>query len=325
MKILGIETSCDETAAAVVEDGTRILSNQIASQVEIHARYGGIVPEVASRQHLLSVIPVIKQAITEAGVRWKDLSGIAVTVGPGLAGSLLVGVNVAKAIALSRGLPLIGVNHLEAHIYANWLGDDSIDFPVVCLIVSGGHSDLVLMKGHGDYVVLGRTRDDAAGEAFDKAARILGLGYPGGPAIERASKEGTASIPLPRAWLKDSHDFSFSGVKTALLRLVEAGKVSSVADAAASFQAAVIEVLVTKTVAVARGRRVKKVLLSGGVASNGLLREQLIKHSPLPVLVPPPVLCTDNAAMTAACGYYRLRAGGADSLDLDVVPSLKLT
>jgi N6-L-threonylcarbamoyladenine synthase len=324
MKILGIETSCDETAAAVVEDGTRILSNQIASQVELHARYGGIVPEVASRQHLLSVIPVIKRAITEAGISWKELAGIAVTVGPGLAGSLLVGVNVAKAIALSQGLPLIGVNHLEAHIYANWLGDGSVDFPVVCLIVSGGHSDLVLMKGHGDYVALGRTRDDAAGEAFDKAARILGLGYPGGPAIERAAREGTASIQLPRAWLKGSHDFSFSGVKTALLRLVEAGKVPSAADAAASFQAAVIEVLVAKTVAVARGRRVKKILLSGGVASNGRLREQLIKHSPIPVLVPPPVLCTDNAAMVAACGYYRLRAGGADGLDLDVAPSLKL-
>jgi len=324
MKVLGIETSCDETAAAVVEDGTRILSNQIASQVEIHARYGGIVPEVASRQHLLSIIPVVERAITEAGVSWKDLSGIAVTVGPGLAGSLLVGVNVAKAIALSRGLPLIGVNHLEAHIYANWLGENSIDFPVVCLIVSGGHSDLVLMKGHGDYLVLGRTRDDAAGEAFDKAARILGLGYPGGPAIEKASRQGTASIPLPRAWLKGSHDFSFSGVKTALLRLVEAGKVSSVADAAASFQAAVIEVLVTKTVVVARERRAKKVLLSGGVASNGLLREQLIKHSPLTVMVPPPILCTDNAVMIAACGYYRLRAGRTDGLDLDVTPSLKL-
>jgi len=324
MKILGIETSCDETAAAVVEDGTRILSNQIASQVEIHARYGGIVPEVASRQHLLSVIPVIERAMTEAGVSWKELSGIAVTVGPGLAGSLLVGVNVAKAIALSRGLPLIGVNHLEAHIYANWLGENSIDFPVVCLIVSGGHSDMVLMKGHGDYIVLGRTRDDAAGEAFDKAARILGLGYPGGPAIEEASRQGTASIQLPRAWLKGSHDFSFSGVKTALLRLVEAGKVSSVADAAASFQAAVVEVLVTKTVAVARERRVKKVLLSGGVASNSSLREQLVKHSPFPVLVPPPILCTDNAAMVAACGYYRLRAGRTDGLDLDVVPSLKL-
>jgi len=324
MKILGIETSCDETAAAVVEDGTGILSNQIASQVEIHARYGGIVPEVASRQHLLSVIPVIERAMTEAGVSWEDLSGIAVTVGPGLAGSLLVGVNVAKAIALSRGLPIIGVNHLEAHIYANWLGGNSIDFPVVCLIVSGGHSDLVLMNGHGDYVVLGRTRDDAAGEAFDKAARILGLGYPGGPAIERAAREGMASISLPRAWLKGSDDFSFSGVKTALLRLVEAGKVLSVADAAASFQAAVIEVLVTKTVAVARGRRVKKVLLSGGVASNSSLREQLVKHSPLPVLVPPPILCADNAAMIAACGYYRLQAGSADGLDLDVVPSLRL-
>jgi N6-L-threonylcarbamoyladenine synthase len=324
MKILGIETSCDETAAAVVEDGTRILSNQIASQVEIHARYGGVVPEVASRQHLLSVIPVIERAMAEAGVSWENLSGIAVTVGPGLAGSLLVGVNVAKAITLSRGLPLIGVNHLEAHIYANWLGGNSIDFPVVCLIVSGGHSDLVLMKGHGDYLVLGRTRDDAAGEAFDKAARILGLGYPGGPAIEKASKEGTASIQLPRAWLKGSHDFSFSGVKTALLRLVEAGKVPSVADGAASFQAAVVEVLVTKTVSAARERRVKKIMLSGGVASNSSLREQLVKHSPLPVLIPPPVLCTDNAAMVAACGYYHLRAGRTDGLDLDVVPSLKI-
>ena len=184
MKILGIETSCDETAAAVVEDGTRILSNQIASQVEIHARYGGIVPEVASRQHILSIIPVIERAMAEARVTWSDLAGIAVTIGPGLAGSLLVGVNVAKAIALACGLPLTGINHLEGHIYANWLVDHSIHFPVVCLIVSGGHSDLVLMRGHGDYLVLGRTRDDAAGEALDKAARILSLGYPGGPAIE---------------------------------------------------------------------------------------------------------------------------------------------
>ncbi len=324
MKILGIETSCDETAAAVVEDGARILSNQIASQVEIHARYGGVVPEVASRQHLLSVIPVIEIAMNEAGVSWEDLSGIAVTVGPGLAGSLLVGINVAKAIALSQGLPLIGVNHLEAHIYANWLECNSIDFPVVCLIVSGGHSDLVLMKGHGDYLVLGRTRDDAAGEAFDKAARILGLGYPGGPAIEKVSKEGAASTQLPRAWLKGSHDFSFSGVKTALLRLVEAGKVLSVADGAASFQVAVVEVLVTKTLDAAREQRARKVLLSGGVASNELLREQFMKHSPLPVLVPPPVLCTDNAAMVAACGYYRLRSGRTNGLDLDVFPSLKI-
>jgi len=324
LKILGIETSCDETAAAVVEDGTIVLSNQIASQVEIHARYGGIVPEVASRQHILSIIPILEQAMAQAEATWKDISGVAVTIGPGLAGSLLVGVNVAKAIALAHGLPITGVNHLEGHIYANWLGNHSIDFPVVCLIVSGGHSDLVLMRGHGDYVVLGRTRDDAAGEAFDKAARILDLGYPGGPAIERAAKGGVASIQLPRAWLKGSSDFSFSGVKTALLRLVEAGKVSSVADGAASFQEAVIDVLVTKTVAVAKERRVKQILLAGGVAANGLLRKRLVENSPLSVLVPQPVLCTDNAAMIAACGYYRFKAGKTSGLDLDVVPGLKL-
>ncbi len=334
MKTLGIETSCDETAAAVVEDGVRILSNQIASQVEIHARYGGVVPEVASRQHILAIIPIIEQAMAEAKATWSDLEGIAVTIGPGLAGSLLVGVNVAKAIALARGLPITGVNHLEGHIYANWLIDRSIEFPLVCLIVSGGHSDLVLMKGHGDYVVLGRTRDDAAGEAFDKAARILELGYPGGPAIEQAARAGTASIQLPRAWLKGTSDFSFSGIKTALLRLVEAGKVSfstnqgselpTVADAAASFQEAVIDVLVTKTVAVAKEHRVKQILLAGGVASNERLRQRLVKNSPLPVLIPPPVLCTDNAAMIAACGYSRFRAGKTDGLDLDVIPGLKL-
>ena len=326
MKILGVETSCDETAAAVVEDGARILSNQIASQVEIHARYGGIVPEVASRQHILAIIPIIEQAMAEAKATWSDLDGIAVTIGPGLAGSLLVGVNVAKAIALARGLPITGVNHLEGHIYANWLTSSGVvpQFPLVCLIVSGGHSDLVLMGGHGDYVLLGRTRDDAAGEAFDKAARILGLGYPGGPAIEQAARGSTATIQLPRAWLKGTNDFSFSGVKTALLRLVEGGKVSSVADAAASFQEAVIDVLVTKTVGVAKERRVRQILLAGGVASNGALRQRLVDISPIPVLVPEPVLCTDNAAMVAACGYFRFKVGKVDGLDLDVVPSLKL-
>ena len=327
MKVLGIETSCDETAAAVVEDGVRILSNQIASQVEIHARYGGIVPEVASRQHVLAIIPIVDQAMAEAEVNWSDLDGIAVTIGPGLAGSLLVGVNVAKGVALARGLPVTGVNHLEGHIYANWLIDRDAGaplFPSVCLIVSGGHSDLVLMRGHGDYVVVGRTRDDAAGEAFDKAARILGLGYPGGPAIEQAAKGGAASIELPRAWLKQTNDFSFSGVKTALLRLMEGGKISSPADAAASFQEAVIDVLVTKTVAVAKEYWVKQILLAGGVASNGLLRNRLTENSPIPVLVPEPILCTDNAAMIAACGYYRFQAGKIDGLDLDVVPSLKL-
>jgi len=328
MKILGIETSCDETAAAVVEDGVRILSNQIASQVEIHARYGGIVPEVASRQHILSIIPIVKQAMAEARVNWSDLDGVAVTIGPGLAGSLLVGVNVAKAIALARGLPITGVNHLEGHIYANWLINRDTElaplFPLVCLIVSGGHSDLALMREHGDYVVVGRTRDDAAGEAFDKAARILGLGYPGGPAIEQAAKSGTASLQLPRAWLKGTSDFSFSGVKTALLRLVEGGRISSPADAAASFQEAVIDVLVTKTVVVAKEHRVKQILLAGGVASNELLRNWLVENSPIPVLVPEPILCTDNAAMIAACGYYRFQAGKVDGLDLDVIPSLRL-
>jgi N6-L-threonylcarbamoyladenine synthase len=273
--------------------------------------------------------------MAEAEVSWDDLDGIAVTIGPGLAGSLLVGVSVAKAIALARGLPITGVNHLEGHIYANWLSDyrpddeESIDFspvfPLLCLIVSGGHSDLVLMRGHGDYIALGRTRDDAAGEAFDKAARILGLGYPGGPAIERAARGAAGiSVQLPRAWLGGNSDFSFSGVKTALLRLVEGGKAPSQVVAAAGFQQAVVEVLVTKTVAAAREQRVKQILLAGGVASNELLRHRLVKDSPIPVLVPEPVLCTDNAAMIAACGYFRFKAGKIDGLDLDVVPSLRL-
>ena len=324
MKVLGIETSCDETAAAVVEDGVRILSNQIASQVEIHARYGGIVPEVASRQHILAIVPIVEQAMTKAKATWSDLDGIAVTIGPGLAGSLLVGVNTAKAITLAHRLPITGVNHLEGHIYANWLDNFAPLFPVVCLIVSGGHSDLVLMRGHGDYLILGRTQDDAAGEAFDKAARILDLGYPGGPAIEQAAKNGTASLQLPRAWLGGSSNFSFSGVKTALLRLVEGGRASSPTDAAASFQEAVIDVLATKTISAAKQYRAKQILLSGGVASNTLLRQRITTNSPIPVIVPEPALCTDNAAMIAACGYYRFQAGKVNGLDLDVVPSLKL-
>jgi N6-L-threonylcarbamoyladenine synthase len=324
MKILGIETSCDETAAAVVEDGAKITSNEIASQIEIHARYGGVVPEVASRQHILTIIPILEQAMAKAKVGWHDLDGIAVTMGPGLAGSLLVGVSVAKALALAQQLPLTGVNHLEAHIYANWLSGNHPLFPLICLIVSGGHSDLVLMKDHLDYVLLGRTRDDAAGEAFDKAARILGLGYPGGPAIEKAARNGIASIKLPRAWLKGTNDFSFSGLKTALLRLAEGDKVSTVANAAASFQEAVIEVLVTKTIATAKEHRVKQILLAGGVASNSLLRQRLKENSPIPVLVPEPILCTDNAAMVAASGYYQFQAGKTSGLDLDVVPNLKI-
>jgi len=327
-KILGIETSCDETAAAIVEDGSRIISDVVTSQIDIHARYGGVVPEVASRQHLLTIIPVVSQAMTE--VSWKDIDGIAVTYGPGLAGSLLVGVNLAKAIALAQKLPLIGVNHLEAHIYANWLDSSPTDeksrvkFPCLCLVVSGGHSDLILMKGHGQFEKLGRTRDDAAGEAFDKAARILDLGYPGGPAIEQAGCYGIPCLPLPRAWLKESHDFSFSGLKTALWHLVHKGGGGSVADVAASFQLAIVDVLVSKTIEAARQLKVEQILLSGGVAANKTLTQHFLTHSPVPVLIPPPNLCTDNAAMVAACGYYHFQAGKISGYDLDVVPSLSL-
>ena len=327
MKILGIETSCDETAAAVVEDGSRTISNVVASQIDIHARYGGVVPEVASRQHLLTIIPVISQAMTE--VSWQDINGIAVTFGPGLAGSLLVGVNVAKAIALAKKLPVIGINHLEAHIYANCLDSSpasqkgSVKFPCLCLIVSGGHSDLVLMMGHGQYKRLGRTLDDAAGEAFDKAARILGLGYPGGPAIEQAAHSGIPSLTLPRAWLKETYDFSFSGLKTALWHLVQKGDFS-VADVAASFQLAVVDVLVTKTIEAAKQLKVEQILLSGGVAANKTLTQHFLANSPVPVLIPPSHLCTDNAAMVAACGYYHIQAGEVSGYDLDVVPSLSL-
>lgn len=325
MKVLGIETSCDETAAAVVEDGQRIVSNVVASQMGIHARYGGVVPEVASRQHLISIIPVISEALR--GIKWDDIDGIAVTFGPGLVGSLLIGVSVAKAIALAKNLPIVGINHLEAHVYANWLcwpqvGERiEVEFPCLCLIVSGGHSDLVLMKGHGQFQRLGGTRDDAAGEAFDKAARILGLGYPGGPAIEQASRHGSPCLPLPRAWLKDSYDFSFSGLKTALWHLVRKGDIS-VVDAAASFQEAVVDVLAGKTIEAARQFKVNQILLSGGVAANQALRQRFVAKSPVPVVVPPPHLCTDNAAMVAACGYYHFQAGRKNGYDLDVVPSL---
>ena len=326
MRVLGIETSCDETAAAVVEDGTRILSNEVSSQVEIHARYGGIVPEVASRQHILAIIPVIEQAMTEARTGWSDIDGIAVTAGPGLAGSLLIGVNTAKAISMSRNIPLTGVNHLEGHIYANWISQNSTvpEFPLLSLIVSGGHSDLVLMKGHGNYEVIGRTRDDAAGEAFDKAARILGLGYPGGPAIQKAAESGTPSIDLPRSWIRGTSDFSFSGIKTALLRLEENNLIENKMDAAASFQEAIAEVLVTKTIDAAEEHGVKQIILAGGVAANRPLRERLVRQSILPVLIPEIGLCTDNAAMIAACGFFRFKAGKIDGLSLDVSPGLKL-
>lgn len=342
MNVLGIESSCDETAAAVVADGRRVLSNVIASQVDIHAAYGGVVPEVASRQHLLWIIPIIEQGLSEAGAKWIDIDAVAVTKGPGLAGSLLVGLNAGKALAFAKGLPLIGVNHIEGHIYANWLIGREPEFPLLCLVVSGGHSDLILMTDHGEYQLLGRTRDDAAGEAFDKVARIIGLGYPGGPAIQKAAGEGEPSkIRLPRAWLRNSYDFSFSGLKTAVLRLVErlqaegkeltvcatggqTDKALSVCDVAASFEKAVVDVLVEKTRRAAAAYGVKMVLLAGGVASNAELRQRMAEELGITVQFPPPRLCTDNAAMIASCGYFRLKAGYRDDLDLDVWPNLKL-
>ena len=343
MNVLGIESSCDETSAAVVRDGASVLSNVIASQVEIHARFGGIVPEVASRQHLLQITAIIGRALDEAGAGWEDIDAVAVTAGPGLAGALLVGVNAAKAIALGRALPIVGVNHLEAHIYANWLAPDGTAaqppaFPLVCLIASGGHTDLVLMRGHGDYEVLGRTRDDAAGEAFDKAARILGLGYPGGPLVQRVAEEAQQPSPLPRAWLKGSHDFSFSGLKTAVLHLAQEkglypptetdgdtpARRRAVADVAAGFQEAVVDVLVEKTVEAASQHGAQHVLLAGGVAANTPLRERLARRAPAPLSIPPLVLCTDNAAMVAACGFYQLRRGVRSGLDLDVSPHWRM-
>jgi N6-L-threonylcarbamoyladenine synthase len=329
VKVLGIETSCDESAAAVVEDGRRLLSNVVASQAHLHGRYGGVVPEVASRQHLAALLPVVEAALGEARCTRRDLDAIAVTWGPGLVGALLVGVSAAKALAYAWDLPLIAVNHLEAHLYATWIdhdssGQDAPDFPLAGLIVSGGHSDLVLMEDHGVMRRLGRTRDDAAGEAFDKVARLLGLGFPGGPAVEKlAATSSGPSFRLPRAWLGESDDFSFSGLKTAVLHVVrgENGKPPPPAETAAAFQEAVVDVLAAKTARAARRLGVRGVVLSGGVAANGPLRRALAKRSPVPVHVPPPVLCTDNGAMVAACAAFRFEAGRA-GWDLDVAPGL---
>jgi N6-L-threonylcarbamoyladenine synthase len=318
MLVLGIETSCDETAVGVVADGTRLLSNVIASQAAVHAQYGGVVPEVASRHHIEAMLPVVKAALNESRCRPSDLDVIAVTAGPGLAGSLLVGLNTAKALAYAWSKPLIGVNHLEGHLYANWLDvEDPPALPSVVLIVSGGHSELIFAEGHGRYALMGRTRDDAAGEAFDKAARVLGLGFPGGPAIERSARGAGIKPPrLPRAWLSESNDFSFSGLKTAVARI--AGEsVAPVPDIAAGFQIAVIDVLTRKAVRVAEESGAASIMLSGGVAANGPLRELLRERSPVPVWVPPPILCTDNGAMIAAAGHFVAEAGYA-GLDIDV-------
>lgn len=390
MLILGIESSCDETGAAIVKDGRFLLSNVVASQVEIHNRYGGVVPEVASRQQLATIIPVLETALEQGGCDWENIDAIAATYGPGLAGSLLVGLTVGKALALAHTLPFLGVNHLEAHIYANWLrkadqpsfqgADDAAweyqdgdpTFPLICLVISGAHSELVLVRGHGQYELLGHTRDDAAGEAFDKVARILGLGYPGGPAIQKAAQEAEEDFErhgkspalarntyrLPRAWLRGTYDFSFSGLKTAVLHLAEGATAdapesrasghkegkqvsqytrmgaqsaqkgnTSVPLLSSSFQEAVIDVLAVKTRLAAQEYHVKQVLLAGGVAANASLRarlEQELRPLNIRLNYPPIEFCTDNAAMIGSAAFFHLLRGEQHGLDLDVQPGLSL-
>jgi N6-L-threonylcarbamoyladenine synthase len=330
--ILGIESSCDETAAAVLADGRRVLSSVVASQDDVHAPYGGVVPELASRRHLEMIVPVVEKALKDAGVGLGDLDGIAVTQGPGLVGSLLVGCSMAKALAWVHGLPLVGVNHLEGHIYAAYLTDDPPEHPFLALVVSGGHTALYHAPSPLTYELVGQTRDDAAGEAFDKVAKLLGLGFPGGPIIQKTAERGDPrAIEFPIAQITDgSRDFSFSGIKTAVSHYVKRrGPLAEaqVADVAASFQAAVVKTLVRRTVRAAVQLGVKRVLLTGGVAANGPLRAALVaeggEHG-IHVHIPPPGLCTDNAAMITAAGTARLAAGERAPLTLNAVPDLAL-
>ena len=320
MRILAFETSCDETGVAVIEDGRRIRANVIATQLA-HQSTGGIIPEVAAREHLRSIDPITDTALRDAGITLRDADAVAATVGPGLIGCLLVGANYARGLALAAGLPFIGVNHLEGHVYANWLLETEDprpepELPAVVLVVSGAHSDLVLMEAHRKFRLLGRTIDDAAGEAFDKVARLLGLGFPGGPEIEKAAKDGDPNaFPLPKAWLADRYDFSFSGLKTAVLRLVrsleEKGPIP-VGDVAASFQKAIVEALAEKTARAAAEHGVRSVMLGGGVAANSALRAEIARRIGMPLNVPPPRLCTDNGAMVGAAAFFSMRHRGAE-------------
>ncbi len=336
-RILGIESSCDETAAAVIENGRTLLSSVVASQVELHAPFGGVFPEVASRQHVRAIYPTVEAALQEAHLSLADVDAIAVTRGPGLAGSLVVGMNTAKGLALASNLPMVGVNHLEGHIYSAWVTPLELSqplpppqFPLLALLVSGGHSELNLMKDHLTYQRLGGTLDDAAGEAFDKVARLLGLPYPGGPAIQKASASGNPNaFAFPRARLEGSWNFSFSGLKTAVLRVVreleEGQKPLPVEDLAASFQAAVVDVLVSKTIQAARASNTRQILVAGGVSANRSLREAFLAQTEFPVQIPPLSLCTDNAAMIAAAGYFRYVHGQRDNLEMDVLPTWPLS
>jgi N6-L-threonylcarbamoyladenine synthase len=328
-RILGIETSCDETAAAVVDDGRHIRSSVVASQADLHARYGGVVPEIASRAHVELINDVIEEALVEAGTTLSTLDAVAAVHGPGLAGALLVGVSAAKAISLAAGVPYVGVHHHEAHLYAGLLEDPSLEPPLVTLIVSGGHTMLVAMEAHGRFRVLGQTVDDAAGEAFDKIARFLGLGYPGGPAIDRIAQLGDPdAVTFPRPMRGEGHDFSFSGLKTAVVQYVRKHPDVEVADIAASFQAAVVDVLVDKLVDAAKETGIDTVVVGGGVAANSALRDRLdvvAKDADLQVVVPSLALCTDNAAMVAALAAWRLAADGPTPLDSGAWPNLRLT
>lgn len=342
MKILGIESSCDETATAIVEDGKKLLSNVVVSQIDIHKEYGGVIPEIAARSHIEAINPVINKALAEANLTIDDIDAIAVTYAPGLIGSLLIGTLAARTLAILHHKPLVKVQHVEGHVYANFLNEKQPEFPLLALIVSGGHSQLVLFKDHGNYELLGQTNDDAIGEAFDKVAKILGLPYPGGPAIARAAKDGDKfKYHLPDAKLKHPYDFSFSGLKTAVLRAVqkEVGvsydfpsfklkdklKTSEINDFAASFQYTATKTLVTKTVKAYNEFQPKSVVIAGGVAANQELREQLKAALPIDIDYAPINLCTDNAAMIATLGYYKFMNGKVtDPYELEVIPSISM-
>ena len=327
--VLAIETSCDETAASLVMGGNDVLSSVVSSQVDIHARFGGVVPEVASRAHLESIVPVVRRAFDDAGILPSRVDLVAATAGPGLIGALLVGVSAAKSLSLAWDKPFIGVNHLEAHLYAGWLDDPTLEFPLVVLLVSGGHTMIIEMRGHGDYSILGRTIDDAAGEAYDKVARFLGLGYPGGPVIDRVSADGNpAAVDFPRAMMHDGLDFSFSGLKTAVVNHVRRNPGVSNVDIAASFQAAVVDVLCAKTLRAARQVGARGVVLGGGVAANSLLRSEMQRRGAdagLKVALPSRAMCTDNAAMIASAAWHRVRSDGPMGLDCGAYPNLKLS